>query len=180
MNEILAILYQVKDSKEDLDKIHTFLNENILTEEETDLPIPDKFKKAVAEIADNMESGFICRIDKNTAAIVSVRRENPFDEHFFGEEEDEDEEEIIFDPDDIITINPLDSNEAFQIMEDFAESLDDSPLKIKLLSALNRNKPFAGFNSVIHTSVQKNEWFQFRKRAYEQHIAAILTAGSVW
>ncbi len=181
MNEILAILYQVKESKEDLEKILDFLFENIIFKEEPELNIPEEFKKAVNEISDSLECGFTCLIDKKTAAIVSVRRENEFrDSYFSGEEEEEEEEEMIDNWENIITIDPLESSESFRIMEDFALSLKEGPLKRSLSSALQRNKPFANFNAIIHNSLQKTEWFSFRRHAYEQHVAAILIAESVW
>jgi len=181
--EILGMLRQVKESKEDLQKIYDFMSENFIVEnEEEDLVIPEQHKKAVAEIADNIQCGFICHVDKKTVSIISIRRANSWE---YGEyEEDEEEEEETIEEnvplEDIITFSPLESFESFQIMENFVASLEESPIKNKLTFALQRKKPFANFNAVIHSSPIKEEWFNFRKLALEQHVAAILIAESAW
>ena len=182
LNEILAMLQQVKESKEDLQKIHDFMSENIFVEEEEeDLIIPEKHRKAVAEIADNIQCGFICQVNKKTVEIVSIRRENSYEFGDYDEEEEEQEtEEDNLNREDIIAISPLESHESFSIMEKFVSSLDQSRLKYQLASALQRHKPFANFNGIIHNSLERDEWFSFRQHALEQHVAAILMAESAW
>jgi len=183
LNEILAMLQQVKESKEDLQKIHDFMSENIIVEEEEEvLVIPEKHKKAVAEIADNIQCGFICQVNKKSVEIVSIRREKIYGSEYYEEEEDEEEDDLAENTnwDDIITISPLESHESFGIMENFVLSLDQSRLKYQLTSALQRHKPFANFNGIIHNSHERDEWFSYRQHALEQHVAAILMAESAW
>jgi len=183
LNEILAMLQQVKESKEDLKKIHDFMSENIFVEEEEeDLVIPEKHKKAVAEIADNIQCGFICQVNKKTIEIVSIRRENIYGSEYYKEEAEEEEEELSENTnwEDIITISPLESHESFRIMENLVLSLDQSRLKYQLTSALQRSKPFTNFNGIIHNSPERDEWFSYRQHALEQHVAAILMAESAW
>jgi hypothetical protein len=179
LDEILAMLYQVQESKEELQKIHDFMSENIIFEEDDDMIIPEKHKIAVAEIADNILCGFICRVNKKTVEIVSVQRENSYDFNDHDEEEEEVTETNV-NHEDLITISPLESFESFQIMENFLASLKESPLKNKLTLALQLKKPFANFNAIIHSSPERDEWFAFRKHALEQHVAAILIAASTW
>jgi len=183
LDEILAMLYKVKESKDDLQKIHDFMSENIfIEEEEDDLVIPEQYKKAVAEIADNIQCGFICQVNKKTVEIISIRRENSYEFGDYDEEEEEEEEtaENNINWEDIVTISPLESHESFRIMENFVLSLNECRLKHQLSSALQRHKPFANFNGIIHNSPERDEWFSFRKHALEQHVAAILIAESVW
>jgi hypothetical protein len=180
--EILAMLQQVKESTVDLQKIHDFMSENISVEDEDeDLIIPEKYKRAVAEIVDNIQCGFICQVDKKTVEIVSTRRENNYE---FGdydlEEEEEEAKEDNLNWEEIITISPLKSQESFRIMENFVLSLNECRLKHELAAALQRNKPFANFNGIIHNSPERDEWFSFRKHALQQHVAAILMAETVW
>lgn len=175
------MLRQVKESKEDLQKIHDFMSENIFVEEEEeDLLIPEKQKKAVAEIADNIQCGFICQVNKKTIEIVSIRRENSYEFGDYNKEEEEETDEDNLNWEDTITISPLESHESFRIMENFVLSLNESWLKHKLVSALQHHKPFANFNGIIHNSPEKDEWFSFRQHALEQHVAAILMAESAW
>jgi uncharacterized DUF497 family protein len=182
LKEILSMLYHVKESKEDLQKIHDFMLENIFVEEEEeDLVIPEKHKKAVAEIADNIQCGFICQVNKKTVEIISIRRESSYEFGDYDEEEEEEEtEEDNLNWEDIVTISPLESYESFRIMENFVISLKESRLKQQLASALQRHKPFANFNGIIHNSPERDEWFAYRKHALEQHVAAILIAESAW
>lgn len=182
LKEILSMLYQVKESKDDLQKIHDFMIENFINEENDDLFIPEQHRKTVAEIAENIQCGFICQVDKKTVTITTVQRE---DIYGYGEEEleNEEENETIDDPkkwEDIITISPPESSESFRIMEDFATALNESPLKRSLISALQRKKPFANFNGIIHNSPERDDWFAFRQHALEQHVAGILIAESAW
>jgi len=179
LDEILAMLYQVQESKEELQKIHDFISENIIFEEDDELIIPEKHKIVVAEIVDNILCGFICQVNKKTVEIVSVQRENRY-EFYDYDEEDEEETETNVNQEDVITISPLESFESFQIMENFLASLKKSPLKNKLALALQLKKPFANFNAIIHSSPERDEWFAFRKHALEQRVAAILTAESAW
>ncbi|MDO9255837.1 MAG: hypothetical protein Q7U54_10025 [Bacteroidales bacterium] len=179
LDDILAMLRQVKDSKEDLQKIHDFMSENIFVEaEEEVLVIPEKHKKAVAEIADNIQCGFICQVNKKTVEIVSIRRENIYESEYYEEEEEDLAENTNWE--DIITISPPESHESFRIMENYVLSLDQSRLKYQLTSALQRGKPFANFNGIIHNSPERDEWFRYRQHALEQHVAAILMAESAW
>ena len=183
LDEILAMLYQLKESKEDLQKIHDFISENIIFEKEAeDLFIPEKHIKTVAEIADNIQCGFICQVNKKTVKIDSIYRENSYESWDYDEEEEEENEtnKDNMNREDIIIISPLESHESFRIMENFVLSLDESRLKHQLVSVLHRHKPFANFNGIIHNSSERDEWFEFRKHALEQHVAAILMAESSW
>lgn len=182
LKEILSMLYQVKESKDDLQKIHNFLIENFINEENDDLFIPEQHRKTVAEIAENIQCGFIGQVDEKTVTITSLQRE---DIYGYGEDEIENEEEDetmedIKKWEDVITISPPESFESFRIMEDFATALNESPLKRSLISALQRKKPFANFNSIIHNAPERDDWFAFRQHALEQHVAGILIAESAW
>jgi hypothetical protein len=182
LNEILAMLYQVKESKEGLEKIHTFIFDNFYVEEDSDLIIPEQYKKLVAEIAEEIDCRFTCQVNKKTATIISTKRENSFEETYYSEEEDEEEDEAESTEnwEDIITICPLESHESFEIMENFTNTLSNIPLKKKLSNALQYKRPFANFNAIIHNSIEREEWFNFKKNALEQHVASLLMAVSMW
>jgi hypothetical protein len=56
-------------------------------------------------------------------------------------------------------------------MVDFAESVDDTKLRDKLISALNRPKPFQNFKWQIDNSGEyRQQWFDFKKMCYIQWV----------
>jgi hypothetical protein len=182
LNEILALLYQIKESREDLQKVHDFMCKNFVIEEEPDLVIPEQYKELVAEIADEIQCGFICKVNKRTGTIISLTREDSYGYNYYTDVGAEDGEEnhsnatSSYNQDDIITIYPLKSHESFRVMENFVLSLNECQLKHQLSLALQWHKPFANFNGIIHNLPERDEWFAFRKHALEQHVAAILMA----
>ena len=123
-------------------------------------------KHILNDIADSMEAGMKCFIHKTTFEVESFP-----DEDRFPEMDSEDEEgpwkEIIdkvFDNNDYLEIEPMESSDSFKIMEDFALSLPESPTKIRLITALEGHKPFGNFNHQIHNAgKEKEQWFQFRR-----------------
>lgn len=113
--------------------------------------------------------------------IVSIRRENSYEFGDFGEEEVEEEtDENNLNWEDIVTTSPLESHESFRIMENFVLSLNECRFKNQLSSALQRHKPFANFNGIIHNSPERDDWFAFRQHSLEQHVSEILMAESAW
>jgi hypothetical protein len=189
LDEILAMLYKLKDSEEELKTIHNFLLTSIMKEEEEEkLAIPEKFRSLISDIVDNLECGFSTKIDVEKAIVVSVVNENGEEMEFFEEDSEdgnnETDEDIDTKEDDyfgtFMNIDRLESFESFEIMENFANSLDVSPLKSKLLNALQHKKPFANFNAIIHSSTAKEHWFHFRRKALEQYVVDTLTSNSLW
>jgi hypothetical protein len=77
---------------------------------------------------------------------------------------DSDEGEIDYeDPDRFMGIDPIPSHEAFQIMEDFAESLPDSEGKRSLERALGHSRPFRSFKDTLSDFLPLREaWFKFQ------------------
>lgn len=189
LDEILAMLYKLKDSEEELKTIHNFLLTSIMKEEEEEkLAIPEKFISLISDIVDNLECGFSTKIDVEKAIVVSVVNENGEEMEFFEEDSEdgnnETDEDVDTKEDDyfgtFMNIDRLESFESFEIMENFANSLDVSPLKSKLLNALQHKKPFANFNAIIHSSTAKEHWFHFRRKALEQYVVDTLTSNSLW
>jgi len=66
-------------------------------------------------------------------------------------------------------IDPIESNESYHIMEDFAESTPESKLKDRLGRALDGRKPFRHFKDTLLDFPDTREaWFQFERRAHER------------
>jgi hypothetical protein len=67
-----------------------------------------------------------------------------------------------------LLIEPIESSDAFRIMEDFVDECDDSRLARALGQALQQRKPFRRFKDTLADHpVQREAWFAFERRAME-------------
>ncbi|MEM9884760.1 MAG: UPF0158 family protein [Bacteroidota bacterium] len=70
-------------------------------------------------------------------------------------------------------IEKMPSNKTFEVMENFADALPsagDYRLKIRLIEALHRRRPFAQFKNVIDHSNYRAAWFEFREEAQREWV----------
>jgi hypothetical protein len=118
-------------------------------------------EKQFTEIADLLISGMVCVIEKKTGKIDS----HPEDMNFFEEEENPWEElieKVEEDWDSYILIDPMPSNESFNVMKNFTDKLEESELKVRLIYALEKAKPFHNFKNIIDDSGEyRQKWFDF-------------------
>jgi hypothetical protein len=68
-----------------------------------------------------------------------------------------------------ITVEPLESHESFKIMERFVGEVPER-MRNKLAEVLNRHSPFANFKAVVENSEYRQQWFDFKKKEFEQHV----------
>jgi len=73
-----------------------------------------------------------------------------------------------------ITIEPLEANESFRIMEKFAEQVDNSRLRAQLINALYNPKPFANFKRIIDNSDFRQDWFDFKDYQLQDYVKTII------
>ena len=135
--------------------------------------IPEKYKYAVQEIADSLLAGFVCYFNLDSLEVESLPKmllEDPEEYELMTGESWESEEKKHEKWKNYIEIAPLDSSEAFRIMENFAEQVEDQHIQNKLISALNNRRPFANFKMLVESSEYREHWFQFRQQAYERHV----------
>ncbi len=67
-----------------------------------------------------------------------------------------------------LLIEPIESPEAFRVMEDFVERCDDDHLARALGQALQQRKPFRRFKDVLAAHpAQREAWFAFERQAME-------------
>lgn len=65
-------------------------------------------------------------------------------------------------------IEPIESSEAFRVMEDFVDQCGDDDLARALGQALQQRKPFRGFKDVLAAHpMQRETWFAFERQAME-------------
>lgn len=178
LDKVLGIIRSIMDNDEKLTQLLEFLENEILeddtendaSQEENHMEqIPEKYRKAVKEIAENMSASFISYFNPDTFEI-EFYHENTMMEVY---DEDDKEDEYLspeFKWENCITVNPLESRESFRIMERFVDQLKNKNEVARLSQALNGAKPFANFNHLIHNSEFRQEWFDFRQKELERYV----------
>ncbi len=127
-------------------------------------------EEQIEEIADYLECGMKCFYNLKTGEIKTILDFNCW---IGGDKEpwEEESKEIFENYDDYFEFEGLESHDSFQIMADFAESVDNSRLQVKLINALNRKKPFQNFKWQIDNSGKyRQQWFDFKKMRYIQWV----------
>lgn len=180
LNEILPILHTVKEDPVKLQKILQFLLDEICEEPEgeDDIEVPEKYLKAVSEIADCIDAGLISFLNMDTLEIEDVPKElisDPEEYELMTGESFESMELKYPSWENVMTFEPLESDESFEIMQKFANRLDDKKLQNKLAYALNNRKPFANFKFIVENSPYRQDWFDFKKRSLEIHVKELLS-----
>lgn len=123
-------------------------------------------EQQINEIASELEAGMRCFYNKQTGEVKTIPN---FDSLFGADQElwEEDLTELDENRIDYIEFEDMSSRESFQIMMDFAESVEDVQLRDRLIDSLNRSKPFKNFKWIIDNSGDYREkWFEFKSKRY--------------
>lgn len=174
LDKILLVLSAVRDDEEKLFRILSFLESEILPETEDDkaIKIPRKYEEIVHGIADHISTGSVCYLNMDTMEVEDYPANIDEEEWEAITGEKFKSEHLQWE--NVLTFEPLQSSESFRVMEDFVRQIDNSKVQNALLEILNRRKPFAHFNSFIHDSKYKENWFQFRNKAYEKLVREMI------
>lgn len=170
--EILDILNSVKEDEIALEKIHSFLLEEIY-DVYADEKIPEKFQKPISSIADSLTASFICFFNPETLEVEELPDVLVDDPEEFESLTGENYESWNTKHENwkhCIEIRPLVSHDSYKIMELFVEQVDDKKLQEKLEYALSHRKPFANFGRLIDDSAYRQNWFDFRQKQLEQYV----------
>ncbi len=175
LNQCLAILHSIKDDKQRLEKLLKLMQQEFLEEEEEEeeevdksgtvnhlARVPVKYRAIIKEIADNMSAQLVSFVDPETLEVDAFPLNNEYI--------DMDEEAFDIDMDNRIKVEPLESHDSFEIMENFVARLPSGKDKERLLDAIDGNKPFANFNRVIRESKFREDWFEFRQNELEKFV----------
>jgi hypothetical protein len=88
---------------------------------------------------------------------------------FFSDYGDNDEEALARleeDPDRFLTIEPVESHEAFHYMEEFVVNLPEGKARLSLSRALSGKKPFRRFKDALAEFPDlRDQWFAFQDQA---------------
>ena len=124
----------------------------------------------IKEIADNLSSGMRCFYSKRTGEIKTILN---FDSWDGADEElwEEEIKEIEENWGDHVEFEKMSSRESFEVMVDFAESVDNPSLQDRLIKALNKSKPFRNFKWQIDNSGDyRQQWYNFKDQRYIQWV----------
>ena len=155
--------------------------------------------KQIAEIADSIDAGDICFINKDTGELIFMMSNEMLSYHGISWEDDFDEEEEdeefdvasnwqdelytqvkadmakIYSWEHVIRIEKPDSRKGFEIMERFVkEVIPEGKLKDRFWNALSKSHPFRNFNNVVHNCELREDWFEFKQNALEEYVRGIL------
>jgi len=179
LDEVLMIIRAVKEDPTALQKILDYLNEEIVLpeEEENEVKIPERYNNAVKEIAGSIDAGLVCFLNTNTLQIDELPKELVASPAMYKMETGMSIKD--FKPKytrwkKYITIEPLESNESFKIMEKFVDQLDNSKLRERLVYALNNRKPFANFKNIIDNSDIRQDWFDFKDEKLQEYVKSMI------
>ena len=111
-----------------------------------------------------MEAGFKCFLHRDTFEVVTY-----LDSEQYADMDPKDWKEEITkvrrNKKKFIEIESMTSSDSFKVMEQFVDSLENNSTKIRLLTSLEGQKPFANFKHQIDNSDEYRElWFAFRRQ----------------
>ena len=119
------------------------------------------------EALEDHSDSFDYFLDLENGNVVTLLTDVTEDEEFEEDPEESDgynREIIENNPARFMFIDPIESRESFEIMEDFTSGLPDDIIKSKLSTALSKRKPFRHFKDELYDfpEVQK-EWYKFHE-----------------
>ncbi|MBI1308106.1 MAG: hypothetical protein GC181_15990 [Bacteroidetes bacterium] len=126
-------------------------------------------EKQIEEIAELLETGMVCYIHRITGEIESLPKteENEF---FFSADEELPWQDVLDkiekDRDNYHIIEGMQSSEAFEVMQNFADQITDNYFRDKIYRILSNKNPFRHFKTLIDSSPYRQHWFDFKKLAY--------------
>lgn len=172
LNEILAVLKTVQHDKAALEKIHEFMFDEIYEEPEAEEShIPEKYQKAIHDIAESINAGFVCLVNTDTLEFEEIPADIVYQPLEYEDITCENSDPMKFHSwENVTRIEPLGSNRSFGLMEQFIEKLDDEKFGHKLESALRKRRPFANFRNLIDDSNYRQNWFDFKQKQLEIHV----------
>ena len=124
--------------------------------------------KQIKEISGDLQAGMQVFINRENLEIRTVLDwDDMLDDTGYWKEE---LEKIEREWTDYATITKMESREAFLIMADFIDEIEDERLQEDLTKILNRKSPFANFKDEIESSAYRQKWFDFKNRKYEEYV----------
>ncbi|MEM6525954.1 MAG: hypothetical protein AAF693_19300 [Bacteroidota bacterium] len=121
-------------------------------------------EEQIEEIAELLDCGELCFFHKPTGTIE--HHPDPNDFYLDLEPWQETMDKIDEDRDNYQRFVKMHSNQAFLVMESFANTLTDETFQTQLFEQLSQRKPFSKFKWAIDNSEYRENWFDFKKQSY--------------
>jgi len=121
------------------------------------------------EIAEYLDAGMLCFYNKTNGKLETY----PEGLEDSGLEDDwaEVTGKIEASPDDYLQIEKMNSVEAFEIMENFINSINHIPAHNKFIDAISHKKPFAHFNDMLpYYPDLREQWFAYKLQNYIEFV----------
>ena len=181
-DRILRIIEEVQDDEQQMQQILDYLLSEVDLEKHKPInQLPEMYRPVVNEIAQYMDMGMICYLNRETIALSTIPLEMYYEvDHCKSADEMKQKLDELYgwqsveflDWDSPIEFRPFPSDQSYRIMEEFTDNLpNDEKLRPKLINALQNRKPFANFGRIIDNSDLREEWFEF-KREYLDNLVA--------
>jgi hypothetical protein len=121
-------------------------------------------KDQIKEIAEQLDCGMRCYINKETGEIKTTP---DFDNSYT---DDELWTDVLIELEEnwgkYVEIERMESRDSFDLMADFAESVESRELRDSLINALNKKHPFRNFKWVVDNSgPYRQKWFDFKNQS---------------
>jgi len=179
LEEILQIIHEVKDDEKELQRILDFLHEDMNNplEDEPAEQLPEKYNGVVKEVASSIDAGFVCFLNTDTLEIDEYPRELLSNSYLYKMNSGVSLDELNLKYtqwENYITIEPLETNESFRIMEKYAEQVDNSRLRAQLVNAIYNPKPYANFKRIIDNSDFRQDWFDFKDMQLQDYVKTMI------
>lgn len=129
-------------------------------------------EELIKEISEQLDCGFRVHIHKLSKNIIFSPNHEQFsyideDENPWAEEIEELEKNYL----DYFEIDKWQSREAFDMMVEFTEQLNNKLLQKRLFEALNKRKPFREFKIIIENlSEYRQSWFDFKDKWQQAYV----------
>ncbi|MNR01380.1 UPF0158 family protein [Pedobacter ghigonis] len=119
----------------------------------------------IKEIADTIDCGFVCHWNIKSNKLIFIPNDEGFDPDY-NDAWDDDIKDLETNFSDYKRIEQPDSRESFRIMEKFTDELpDNTRIKVTLIEALNKRKPFREFKYQIDNNEDYRQlWFDFKNQ----------------
>lgn len=125
--------------------------------------------KEIVEITFQLQIGMIVSIHKKTEGKLIYPDPVSYPQAEF-EEYDRMIEIVEKSPKDYYTFRAMPSRDAYQVMENFANSVEDPIYKGRFYERLHLRKPFSNFKALVENSPYREDWFAFRDAANQDFV----------
>ena len=136
---------------------------------------PKVEQNKLKEIADQLECGYRCYLQKDSLDIISFPEQ--IVQELDNEKWAEQVEKVKQNPQVYLEIRPMTTTEQLRMMEDFVYTLKDQELGKRLAYVLSRPNPLLNFKQEIDYSEYRQYWFDYKTRYIQDWLSTQIRIG---